>query len=88
MGGGIAHLGRRGKESPKLKKKMLKKFSTYGLWGKAHRGPQGAAPKDLEACRKEHIHLTANQPLAFHSYKLPMATWNANLVTRQMNYQR
>ena len=49
MGGGIAHLGRRGKESPKLKKKMLKKFSTYGLWGKAHRGPQGAAPKDLEA---------------------------------------
>ena len=37
---------------------------------------------------KKHIHLIANQSLAFHSHKLPMATWNANMVTQQMDYQR
>ena len=41
MGGGIGHFGWRGKKSPKLKKEIGKKFSTYG--------PRGAAPKDLEA---------------------------------------
>ena len=52
MGGGKAHFGQRGQKSPKLKK-MVKQISTYGPRGTAHRGPRGAAPKDLEARRKD-----------------------------------
>ena len=51
MGGGIAHFGRKGHKSPKIEKNG-QKFSTYGPRGTAHRGPRGAAPKDLEARRR------------------------------------
>ena len=40
MGGGTAHFGRRGQKSPKLKK-VVKKFSTYGPRGMAHRDLKG-----------------------------------------------
>ena len=54
MGGGKAHFGQRGQKSPKLKK-MVKQISTYGPRGTAHRGPRGAAPKDLEARRQRTL---------------------------------
>ena len=40
MEGGTAHFGRRGQKSPKLKK-VVKKFSTYGPRGTAHRDLKG-----------------------------------------------
>ena len=44
MGGGTDHFGWWGQKSPKLKKKVVKKFSTFG--------PQGSAQGDLEGQRQ------------------------------------